>query len=74
MNTVGSATSVMASAAAGRTAIQIAVPRVPSEGSSSNFMLEAAIQQVATLLYMRSHFEVPPNVTDMGGGVFNVVV
>jgi len=29
---------------------------------------------VATILYMRSRFEVPPDVMDMGGGLFNVVV
>ena len=74
MSAVGSATSVMSSVGAVRTAIQIAVPTVPSEGNSSDMMLEAAVQRVATLLYMRSHLEVPPDVTDMGGGLFNVLV
>jgi len=60
---------------AARTAIQIAVPSVTDKaGPTSDFMLEAAVQRVATLLYIRSRFEVPPDVVDMGGGLFNVVV
>lgn len=61
--------------AAGRTAIQIAVPPAnPGPIAPTNLDLEAAVQRVATLLYMRSRCEVPPDVIDMGGGLFNVVV
>ena len=74
MSTVGSATSVMASVGAGRTSVQIAVPMNPSQLPTSDAMLEAAVQHVATLLYLRSHLEAPPQALDMGGGVFNVVV
>jgi hypothetical protein len=78
MSAVGSATSALGSVGAVRTAIQIAVPQTQTQAqaqqSPSDFMLEAAVQRVATLLYMRSRFEVPPDVIDMGGGVFNVVV
>ncbi len=75
MSTVGSATSVMASVGAPRSAIQIAVPAMsPSQGAPTDFMLEAAVRRVSTLLYMRSHLEVPPDVIDMGGGLFNVTV
>jgi hypothetical protein len=74
MSELGSTTSVMATAGATRTAIQISVPILPSESVSSDPALEAAVQRVATLLYMRSHLDVPPDVTDMGGGVFNVLV
>jgi hypothetical protein len=59
-----------------RTAVQIAVPQTQTQTQQapSDFMLEAAVQRVATLLYLRSRFEVPPDVIDMGGGLFNVVV
>ena len=75
MSTVGSATSVMASGGTPRTAVQIAVPTiVQSQGSSSDSKLEAAVRRVSALLYSRSHLETPPDVTDMGGGLFNVLV
>lgn len=75
MSSVGSATSALSSTGATRTAVQIAVPTVEqTPKNSSDLMLEAAVQRVATILYMRSRFEVPPDVVDMGGGLFNVVV
>lgn len=74
MSTIGSATSVMSSVGAARTAVQIAVPANTGEAATSDAMLEAAVQRVATMLYLRSRFEVPPDVRDMGGGVFNVLV
>lgn len=64
---------MMVSVGAGRTSVQIAVPN-PSQMPTSDAMLEAAVQRVATLLYLRSHLEAPPQALDMGGGVFNVVV
>ncbi len=36
--------------------------------------LEAAVQRVAAILYMRAHLQVPPSATDVGGGIFNVLV
>jgi hypothetical protein len=76
MSAIGSITSAPTSVGPIRTAVQIAVPQaqIQTQQSPSDFMLEAAVQRVATLLYMRSRFEVPPDVIDMGGGVFNVVV
>jgi hypothetical protein len=74
MSTVGNVTSAVNPVGAVRTAVQIAVPTTPIQGNSSDIMLEAAVQRVATILYMRSRFEVPPDVMDMGGGLFNVVV
>jgi hypothetical protein len=74
MSTVDNATAVTNSIGATRTAIQIAVPIIQSDGTTSDAALEAAVHRVATLLYMRSHLETPPDVTDMGGGVFNVLV
>ena len=75
MSTVGSATSVMAPSGTPRSAVQIAVPTMQqSQGAPTDFMLEAAVQRVSTLLYMRSHLEAPPDVIDMGGGLFNVKV
>jgi len=73
MSTVESATSVIASVGAGRTSVQIAVPS-PNELQTSDAMLEAAVQRVATLLYMRAHYQTPPDALDLGGGVFNVLV
>jgi hypothetical protein len=75
MSTVSSASAVMASVGTPRSAIQIAVPTTePSQGAPTDFMLEAAVRRVSTLLYMRSHLEAPPDVIDMGGGLFNVKV
>lgn len=74
MDTVGSATSALSSVGAPRTAVQIALPTPKVSQTTSDAMLEAAVQRVATILYMRSRFEVPPDVRDMGGGVFNVLV
>lgn len=74
MSTVGNVTSALNMVGAPRSAVQIAVPQTQPQGTTSDFMLEAAVQRVATMLYMRSRFEVPPDVIDMGGGLFNVVV
>lgn len=74
MSTVGSVTSAMSTVGAARTAVQIAVPKPTIDTNPSDVMLEAAVQRVASILYMRSRFEVPPDVVDMGGGLFNVVV
>jgi hypothetical protein len=76
MSAIGSATSGLSAASAVRTAVQISVPRnqTAAPAAPSDFMLEAAVQRVATLLYIRSRFEVPPDVIDMGGGLFNVVI
>lgn len=74
MSTVDNATAVTNSIGASRTAIQIAVPFDQPQGTTPDAMLEAAVHRVATLLYMRSHLDVPPDVTDMGGGIFNVLV
>ena len=74
MSTVGSATSVLPTVTASRTSVQIAVPLHPDQMKTSDVMLEAAVRRVATLLYMRAHYEIPPDAIDMGGGVFNVVV
>lgn len=72
MSEIGSATAV--SAGATRTAIQIAVPLSLPQADTTDTNLEAAVQRVASLLYFRSHLEMPPDVTDLGGGVFNVLV
>ena len=74
MSTVDSTTAVTNTVGAGRTAIQIAVPLIQPQGETPDAALEAAVHRVATLLYMRSHLDTPPDVTDMGGGVFNVLV
>ena len=74
MSTVDYAAAVTNSVSASRTAIQIAVPMDQPQGTTSDAALEAAVHRVATLLYMRSHLECPPDVTDMGGGIFNVLV
>jgi len=74
MSTVDYASAVTNSVSASRTAIQIAVPLNQPQDTTSDAELEAAVHRVATLLYMRSHLDVPPDVTDMGGGVFNVLV
>lgn len=74
MSTVDNTSSVLASVGAGRTSVQIAVPTNPADIKSSDAMLEAAIQRVSTMLYLRAHCLTPPEATDMGGGVFNVVV
>ena len=74
MSTVDYATAVTNSIGASRTAVQIAVPLTQPQGTTPDAALEAAVHRVATLLYMRSHLECPPDVTDMGGGIFNVLV
>lgn len=74
MSTVAPTTSVMAQLGGGRTSVQIAVPTDPNQLKTSDAALEAAVQRVATLLYMRSHCDAPPKALDMGGGVFNVLV
>ncbi len=56
------------------TSVQITIPSPQDLESLNNAMLEAAVQRVAMILYMRAHFEVPPSVTSLGGGIFNVVV
>lgn len=56
------------------TNVQITIPSPQDLESLDNAMLEAAVQRVAMILYMRAHFEVPPSVTSLGGGIFNVVV
>jgi hypothetical protein len=74
MSTVSATPSVIASVGAGRTSVQIAVPTNPAPETTSDFMLEAAVRRVATMLYLRAHCDAPPKATDMGGGIFNVVV
>jgi hypothetical protein len=74
MSSIGSISPVMSAMGAGRTAVQISVPTSTGPISSANIDLEAAVRRVATILYMRSRTEVPPDVIDMGGGLFNVVV
>ena len=74
MSTVDNAIAAMNSVGAPRTAIQIAVPMNQPQGTTPDAALEAAVNRVATLLYMRSHLDVPPDVIDMGGGIFNVLV
>jgi hypothetical protein len=75
MSMVGSTTTMTASVGAARTAIQISVPIIDqSQGSPGDAALEAAVRRVSALLYMRSHLTSPPDVTDMGGGMFNVLV
>jgi hypothetical protein len=75
MSSVGNISAMSSAIGAGRMAVQIAVPPIDaSPAAPANLDLEAAVQRVSTLLYMRSHCEVPPDVIDMGGGVFNVVV
>lgn len=56
------------------TNVQITIPSPQDLASLDNAMLEAAVQRVAMILYLRAHFEVPPSVTSLGGGIFNVVV
>jgi hypothetical protein len=56
------------------TNVQISIPSPQDLASLDNAMLEAAVQRVAMILYMRAHFEVPPSVRSLGGGIFNVVV
>ena len=72
MSTVDGTSSVLGMV--GHTAIQIAVPLQMGQSTTSDVDLEAAVHRVATLLYIRSRFEVPSDVIDMGGGLFNVVV
>jgi hypothetical protein len=74
MSTVDNTSSVLASVGASRTSVQIAVPLNPSELKSTDATLEAAIQRVSTMLYLRAHCLAPPSATDMGGGVFNILV
>ncbi|MDR3528674.1 MAG: hypothetical protein P4L57_15495, partial [Rhizomicrobium sp.] len=74
MSTVGSTSSVLASVGATRTSVQIAVPADPTELRSTDGSLEAAVQRVSTMLYLRAHVWTPPSAVDMGGGVFNILV
>lgn len=75
MSTVSSATSGYASAGGARASIQIALPPPDATVKSmSEAELDAAVQRVAQILYMRAHFEVPTSVTALGGGIFNVLV
>ncbi len=41
---------------------------------SSDATLEAAVQRVSTMLYLRAHLLTPPTAIDMGDGVFNILV
>lgn len=75
MSTVGSATSVYNAVGEIRSSVQIAIPPPQiAPVSMSDAQLEAAVRRVAMILYLRAHFEVPPSVTDVGGGIFNVLV
>lgn len=73
MSTITSIADTMP-AIGGKTSIQIAVPFHDQPQTSSDAALEAAVHRVATMLYLRSHCTAPPEATDMGGGLFNVVV
>lgn len=75
MSTVSSATTVYNTVGDVRSSVQIAVPPPQiAPVSMSEAQLEAAVQRVAMILYIRAHFEVPPSVTSLGGGIFNVLV
>jgi hypothetical protein len=74
MSTIGSATSGYTSVGGVRTSVQISIPPPQTSGNIQDAQLEAAVQRVAKILYMRAHFEVPPTVTELGGGLFNVLV
>lgn len=74
MSTVGSATSGYTSVGGMRTSVQIALPPPHQVQTMSDAQLQAAVNRVAMILYMRAHFEVPPSVTSLGGGLFNVLV
>ena len=74
MSNVGSATSVCTPTGGSSTSVQIALPLPQVVHSMNDFQLEAAVQRVAMILYLRAHYDVPPSVTDVGGGIFNVLV
>ena len=74
MTTVGSATSGYASVGGAGATVQIALPSPQEMMTFKDAQLEAAVQRVAAILYMRAHLQVPPSATDVGGGIFNVLV
>lgn len=75
MSTVANATNGYSAAGGAKSSLQIALPPPNvAPKSMSEAQLDAAVQRVAMILYMRAHFEVPPSVTSLGGGIFNVVV
>ncbi len=74
MSTVGSATSGYTSVGGFSASVQIALPPPSTVQSMGDAELQAAVNRVAMILYMRAHFEMPPSVTSLGGGIFNVLV
>jgi hypothetical protein len=74
MSSVGSATTGNITPSTGGASIQIALPSPQVVETFDNAQLEAAVQRVAQILYMRAHYEVPPSVLDVGGGIFDVLV
>lgn len=74
MTTVGTATSGYTAVGPASSSIQISLPPPQEVMTFKDAQLEAAVQRVAQILYMRAHFQVPPSVTDVGGGIFNVIV
>ena len=74
MSTVGSATTGNITAGTGGASVQIALPSPEDLKTFNNVQLEAAVQRVAQILYMRAHYEIPPSVLDVGGGIFDVLV
>jgi hypothetical protein len=74
MSTVGSATSGYTSIGDNRTSVQIALPPPSTVQTMGDAELQAAVNRVAMILYMRAHFEMPPSVTALGGGIFDVLV
>jgi hypothetical protein len=74
MSTVGSATSAPTAIGGSGASVQIVLPSPEAVHSMNDFQLEAAVQRVAMILYLRAHYDVPPSVIDVGGGIFNVLV
>ncbi len=74
MSTVGSVTSGYTSVGTSRANVQIALPPPSTVTTMSDAALQAAVNRVAMILYMRAHFEMPPSATALGGGIFNVLV
>lgn len=58
----------------GRTSVQMQVQTPQPGGQIADAQLNAALQRLSMLLYIRAHCDVPPSVTDFGGGFFNVLV
>jgi len=54
--------------------LMIAVPSPQRSSSVANAQLQATLNRISMQLYFKAHMESPPTATDLGGGLYNILV